>query len=111
MKKLHALIEEDNYDWLTDYADAESISLAEAVRLAISSFRYRTSKRQDLAQADKTEVFGHLDGPTEEEDSREGLAKRLRNVEYVLFGLYRNSVPSQVPSADLYKYMPDYLKL
>jgi hypothetical protein len=111
MKRLHALIEKPQFEWLEEFSEQNALSLAETVRRALAEFRYRQSKRDQAAESGSADTISTLDGPTLDEDSPAGLARRLKSLEHVVFREYRNRPPSEIPSADLYSFIPDYMKL
>ena len=112
MKRLHALVPEENYDWLNEYSEIHGISQAESVRRAIGAFRYSEGKREIIEKTTGGSDLLVLEGPTLEEDTLEGLQKRMMNLELAFFVKWAKSKdPQKLPSSALYDYIPDYIKL
>jgi len=112
MKRLHALIEKGNFEWLEEYREQNGISLAEAVRRAINAFRYSESKRSSMPEIKHTGIPFPIDSPTKDEDSPEGMQQRVMNLEIALFKVISHAKnPSEIPSSELYNFVPKYLKL
>lgn len=111
-KKLHALIPKAQYEWIDSYRQAQNISIAEVVRLALSQFMYSESKREFTEKGDLELSHLLLDTPKQDEETLEAVADRLFKLEYAVHRLYHGAASSQRRTKELLNdVIPSYLKL
>lgn len=112
MKRLHALIPKELYDWIKEYGDENGVSLAESIRIALSDFHYRHNKAEFFKGREFPDPGYLLGRPKEDEDSDESLRERLYKLEIAVHLIYhRPGSRSDVPPPEIADVIPNYMRL
>lgn len=112
MKRLHALIPSEIFEWLETYSEENNCSMSETVRGALGEYYYRRTKRDFFDDKNYWELGFLVDKPTSDEDSAEGLAERMLKLEYAVHMIYhRPGSPGGVSPSDVAELIPSYLKM
>ena len=101
MKRFHVLIPEDDFEWVTQIAEEDSINVSDVIRSAISSYRISHSRSPELEQRQE---------PYAEDLTIERALARIENLEQFVFKVLPRvqEVPSRL-IADIVEYAPGYM--
>jgi hypothetical protein len=101
MKRFHILLDDEDFEWLTEVSQRNETPVSELVRKAIAQYR---------ALAERETLYPDSAQPSDHENSDEGIRKRLSKLEAYVFevlahshGVYNRAV-MEIPD-----YAPSYL--